>query len=73
VTDAERQAFLEAQATKPAAVTTDAGSVTQRSADDLLKLTAAAADLTGTNENGGPKSPFRRFRAARASFPGAYR
>lgn len=64
---------LEALALKPATVTGDAGSVSQRSADDLLKLVAAATDLSGTNENGGPKSPFRRLRAARGMFPGAYR
>lgn len=44
---------LEALARKPQSVTTDAGSATQRSADDVLKLAAAAAAKQAA-ENGTP-------------------
>jgi hypothetical protein len=64
---------LEALARKPAVVTTDAGSVTQRSADDLAKLLALAADATldtGPNPQGGQRSAWRQTRPARAVPPG---
>lgn len=65
---------LEALATNPQSMSGDAGSLTERSAEDILKLSdrAAATDaLTGTNDNGGPKSAWRCVRMARASMPGA--
>jgi hypothetical protein len=67
-------AELEALARTPAAASTDAGSATARSADDVLKLDAAAAGvdaLTGPNGQGGAKSAFRCLRPARAGLPGA--
>ncbi len=69
-------AELEALARKKAAASGDAGSFTERSADDILKLldraaaTGAAADA---NPNGGPKSALRMLRPARVQFPGANR
>jgi hypothetical protein len=58
---------LEALARKPAVVSNDAGSVTQRSAADILALDAqaqAAALIQGTNEQGGNKSAWRLLRKA---------
>ena len=67
---------LEALATQPAAATSDAGSFTARSADDVLKLRDAAATAdaaTGTNDSGGPRSGWgaRFTRPARVVPPGA--
>ena len=59
---------LAALALKPQAVSGDAGSVTARSADDVLTLAdraAAEEALTGNNDNGGPKSAWRCLRIAR--------
>lgn len=64
---------LEELASKPQSASVDGRAANARSADDVLKLLdrAAAEDaLTGTNENGGPKSPWRCLRMARASMPG---
>lgn len=64
---------LEALALKPATVTGDEGSVTQRSADDLLKLLAAAevAEIP-VNANGGALSGWRGLRPAVAVTQGTY-
>jgi hypothetical protein len=65
---------LEALARTPAAASTDAGSATGRSADDVAKLLALAADAAaaaGTNSNGGSKSAWRQTRPARHVPPGA--
>lgn len=65
---------LEALAATPASAAVDGRSATSRPADDVLKLldrAAAEGALTGSNENGGPKSPWRCLRMARASMPGA--
>lgn len=67
-------AELEALALTPAASTTDAGSATARSADDvekLLTLAAGTETVDGTNVNGGPKSAWHGLRPARAQLPGA--
>ena len=67
---------LDALARNPQSATGDQGSYTEFSADDLLKLNAAAgaADaVEGTNLNGGSKSAFNCLRPARAAFPGAFR
>lgn len=67
---------LEALRDQPQAASTDAGSATARSADDVLKLDdrATANDaVDGANVNGGPKSAFHCLRPARANFPGANR
>lgn len=67
-------AELEALAAQPQSVSGDAGSVTARSADDVLALNAAAAaadTVDGTNVNGGPKSAWHGLRPARAQLPGA--
>ena len=59
---------LAALALKPQAASGDAGSVTARSADDVLTLAdraEAMTALTGTNENGGPKSAWRLTRPAK--------
>lgn len=67
-------AELEALATQPASIASDAGSTSARSADDILKLNAAAAAVgavDGTADNGGPKSAWHALRPARASLPGA--
>ena len=67
-------AELEALATKPQSVTSDAGSTTARSAEDVLALNAAAAGaetVDGTNVNGGPLSAWHGLRPARAQLPGA--
>lgn len=64
---------LEALARKPQSVTTDAGSATQRSADDVKKLLALEADaaaLDGDNPQGGRKSAWRQVRPARHIPPG---
>ena len=65
---------LEALAATPANAAVDGRSATARSADDVLKLldrATAESELTGTNDSGGPKSPWRCLRMARASMPGA--
>ena len=67
-------AELDALARKPQSVTTDAGSVTQRSADDIRKLLdlAAGATLDETpNPQGGRASAWRQTRPARSIPPGA--
>lgn len=66
-------AELEALRDSPQAASTDAGSVTARSADDLLKLDDRAAitdSLSGTNAQGGPKSFWSKLRPAQAKLPG---
>jgi hypothetical protein len=59
---------FEDQAGQPAQASGDAGSVTSRPADDIIKLAAAAAGVTavaGTNPQGGPRSLWNRLRPAR--------
>jgi len=65
---------LEALAAKPESASVDGRSATARSADDVLKLldrAKAEEAAEGTNANGGPVSPWRCLRMARASMPGA--
>ena len=65
---------LEALAATPANATVDGRSASSRSADDVLKLldrAKAEEAAEGTNDNGGPISPWRCLRMARASMPGA--
>jgi hypothetical protein len=64
---------LDALARKPATVTTDAGSVTQRSGKDLKDLLSLGADATldtGPNPQGGKASAWRQTRPARSIPPG---
>lgn len=65
---------LEELAAEPQSTSVDGQSVTNRSADDVLKLrnaAAAEAAVAGTNANGGPVSMWSRLRPARAVPPGA--
>lgn len=65
---------LETLATLPASASSDAGAFTERSADDVRKLldeARAAALLTGTNDQGGPKTPMRCVGWCRTRNPGA--
>ena len=67
---------LETLATQPAAATTDAGSFTARSADDVLKLRDAAATAdaaTGVNDSGGTRSGWgaKFTRPAQATYGGS--
>jgi hypothetical protein len=59
---------LETLATQPASASGDAGSVTSRPAEDVIRLAGAAAGQTavaGTNAQGGPRSLWNRLRPAR--------
>lgn len=61
-------------ASSPAAASGDMGSVTARSADDVIKLDdrARAVDaVVDQNVNGGPKSAWHCLRPARVQLPGA--
>jgi hypothetical protein len=64
---------LEALAVAPQSVSGDSGSFTERSADDVLKLLAAAGqqDLPA-NANGGRLSGWHGLRPARAVTEGTY-
>lgn len=65
---------IEALRDSPESVSTDAGSFTERPADDFIALDQYAAGtdaVDGTGENGGPKSAWHCLRPARASLPGA--
>ena len=65
-------AELEALAAAPAAVSGDAGSVTERSADDIRKLLDdAKATTTEPNAQGGPKTAMRFVGMTRIKNPGA--
>ena len=66
-------AQLEALRDSPQSASTDAGSMSARSADDVLKLddrAAATTALSGTNDQGGPKSIWSKLRPAQAKLPG---
>lgn len=67
---------IEEAATTPQSVSGDAGSLTERSVDDLIKADqylAQKAALQGTNAKGGKKSGFRTLGFARARMPGGGR
>lgn len=58
----------------PLQISGDAGSLTERSASDFIKLdqyAAAAEAVDATNDNGGPRSAWHCLRPARAKLPGA--
>lgn len=60
-------------ASAPANIAVDGQSVSERSADDFIKLENRAigkSALAGTNANGGPRSVWNRTRAARFVPPG---
>ena len=64
---------LDALALKPAAASSDAGSVTAHSLPDVIeadKYAAAKTALTGTNANGGSKSLWGTLRPMQAKPPG---
>jgi hypothetical protein len=67
-------AELDELAAAPLEISGDTGSLTERSADDVLKLNAAAAAVEAvdaTNVNGGPRSAWHCLRPARVQLPGA--
>ena len=57
----------------PKSASTDAGSMTARDAEEIKLLRAMAAEdgaLSGTNNQGGPKSIWSKLRPAQAKLPG---
>lgn len=64
---------LDDQAQAPQSMTNDQGTVSERSADDIIKLAGTAAAvraLNGGNSNGGSRSAIRLFRPAKTVFGG---
>ena len=63
---------INALARKPFTVTTDAGTSTQRTGQDLKALADLVGDasLAGDNPAGGAKSAWRQVRLARSIPPG---
>lgn len=65
---------LESIADEPAAVTSDGQSATNQPIPDLIELHRYASGreaLSGSNDNGGPKSGWRCVRMAKGTPPGA--
>lgn len=65
---------IEQQAAEPAASAQDGGSATARPIPELIQADQylkGNQGLSGTNDNGGPKSGWSRLRTARANPGGA--
>ncbi len=73
MTPEESAAQLETLAAAPQTSANDQGSLSERSAADVLALKKAAAEasaMTGTNESGGPRSLWNRLSPSKA-IPGS--